>query len=65
MKRKNWEIMVAGELADRFRAPEAGARFSARTLSETVPMLSVELREGWGNNIKSVTTWKNGKEVKS
>ena len=65
MKRKNWEIIIAGKLADRYRAPTSFAEAHAAESSRLAPKLTVVLREGWGNNTKFVSTLRKGNKVKA
>jgi len=64
MKRKKWELVCEGALAERMEVYEIDAQYSAQQLSLWAPLLTVELYEGCYSDRKLVSTWRKGKKVK-
>lgn len=65
MKRKKWELVIQGQLADRFYAWDIDADIQAKQLSEAAPLLTVRLCKGWYWEREIVSTWKKGRRVKA
>ena len=65
MKRKKWELVCEGKLAERMEVCEIDAEYSAQQLSKWAPLLTVELFEVLDLGAKLMSTWRKGKKVKA
>ena len=65
MKRKKWELVIQGHMADRFYAWDIDADIQAKQLSEAAPLLAVHLYAGWYWERRLVSMWRKGKRVKA
>lgn len=64
MKRKKWELVCDGKLAERMEVYEIDAEYSAQQLSKWAPLLKVQLYEIGPIGAVMVSTWRKGKKVK-
>lgn len=64
MKRKKWELVCDGKLAEHMEVYEIDAEYSAQQLSKWAPLLTVELYEVLDLGAKLDSTWRKGKKVK-
>ena len=63
MKRKKWELVCEGALAERMEVYDIEAKHSAQQLSKWAPLLKVQLYEIGPIGAMLDSTWRKGKKV--